>query len=192
LESGLLMLMAQTATRALIESGEQDPRAILAALNRTLFGNLARMGGNKSMTMSLLDYQVSDEAGEKRGNVWVSGQHEHLLVVAPDGAVTLKDTLELGLPLGLEADITPFVDSDTFVLEPRSGLVLFTDGITEAENEHGDMYGLDRLQQVIAAAWQQPAQGVLEALLEDVHNFIGERDVLDDITAVVVKQRELS
>lgn len=189
LESGLLMLMAQTATRALIESGEQDPRAILAVLNRTLYGNLARMGGNKSMTMSLLDYQAVEENGQQQGNVWVSGQHEHLLVVAPDGVVTVKDTLELGLPLGLEADINPFVDSDSLVLERGGGLVLFTDGITEAENEYGDMYGLDRLQQVIAGAWQQPAQGVLDAVLADVYSFIGERDVLDDITAVVVKQR---
>lgn len=190
LESGLLMLMAQTATRALVESGEQDPRAILAILNRTLFGNLARMGGNKSMTMSLLDYQAAEQAGDKQGNVWVSGQHEHLLLVAPTGAVTVKDTLELGLPLGLEADISAFVASDALTLEPGGGLVLFTDGITEAENTAGEMYGLERMQQVITRTWQQPAKGVLEALLADVHGFIGEKDVLDDITAVVIKQRQ--
>jgi PAS domain S-box-containing protein len=185
LESGLLMLMAQTATRALVESGEQDPRVILAVLNRTLFANLARMGGSKSMTMALMDYQQADTGG----TLCLSGQHEHLLLVAADGTVTAQDTLELGLPLGLEADISRFMANETLTLEPGGGVVLYTDGITEAENERGDMYGLARLQQVITQVWHQPAQGVLEAVLEDVYGFIGERDVLDDITALVVKQR---
>ena len=148
---------------------------------------------------------MHDKAGYTQGNVWVSGQHEHLLHVAANGAVTVKDTLELGLPLGLEADISPFVARDALTLEPGGGLVLYTDGITEAENAAGKMYGLERLQQVVTHAWQQPAQGVLEALLEDVHGFIGNNAssnasnnagsntgnnaVLDDITAVVVKQR---
>lgn len=75
------------------------------------------------------------------------------------------------------------------MLEPGGGIVLYTDGITEAENAAGDLYGLARLQAVITKAWQQPAQGVLDALLADVAGFIGQQDVLDDITAVVVKQR---
>lgn len=185
LESGLLMLMAQTATRALVESGEQDPARLLAVINRTLHANLARMGGDKSMTMALMDYQPTVAGGQ----VWLSGQHEHVLLVAADGTVTVKDTLELGLPLGLEADIRAFLAGETFMLEPGGGIVLYTDGITEAENAAGDLYGLGRMQTMIAQAWQQPAQGVLDALLADVTGFIGHQDVLDDITAVVVKQR---
>ena len=189
LESGLLMLMAQTATRALVESGEQDPARMLAVLNRTLHANLARMGGDKSMTMALMDYQPTVTGGVTGGKLWLSGQHEHVLLLAPDGTATVKDTLELGLPLGLEADIGAFLAAETLMLEPGGGIVLYTDGITEAENAAGDLYGLARLQAVITKAWQQPAQGVLDALLADVVGFIGQQDVLDDITAVVVKQR---
>ncbi len=44
LESGVLMLMAQTAVRAIIEHGETDPKVLLKTLNRVLFQNIQRMG----------------------------------------------------------------------------------------------------------------------------------------------------
>jgi putative methionine-R-sulfoxide reductase with GAF domain len=73
LESGMLMVMTQAIVRALLANGETDPVRFLATLNRTLYGNVQRMGTDKNLTLALLDYA----AGEAR----LSGQHENMLVV---------------------------------------------------------------------------------------------------------------
>ncbi|MEG3960532.1 SpoIIE family protein phosphatase, partial [Microcoleus sp. herbarium2] len=67
LESGILMLMAQTAVRTLKEIRETDPVRFLDALNRTLYKNVQRMNSEKSLTLAILNYS--------EGWVSISGQH---------------------------------------------------------------------------------------------------------------------
>lgn len=68
-------------------------------------------------------------------------------------------------------------------------MVLYSDGITEAENEVEEFYGLERLCQVVSAHWQGTAGKVRDSVIADVKAFIGSHKVYDDITLVVVKQR---
>lgn len=183
-ESGLVMVMAQTAVSALVHSGISDPDVIISVLNKTLYHNLQRMGIDKSVSLSLLDYD--------QGTMTVSGQHEHLLHVSPAGAVTTIDTFDLGFPLGLEPDIDQYTEQMQFTLEPEAGVVLYTDGITEAENERGQFYGLARLETAIDHAWQHAtsAEAVKQDILEDLQAFTGQQPVFDDIALVVVKRKE--
>ncbi|WP_217884349.1 HAMP domain-containing protein [Thioflexithrix psekupsensis] len=53
LESGVLMLMVQTAVRTLLSSNVNNPKDFLNILNRTLYGNLKRMQSDKNMTLSI-------------------------------------------------------------------------------------------------------------------------------------------
>lgn len=55
-------------------------------------------------------------------------------------------------------DIADFVDQITIELQPRDGVVLYTDGITEAPNLDKQEYGMERLCEVITKHWQQPAE----------------------------------
>ena len=102
----------------------------------------------------------------------ISGQHETLLVMRADGQLEHYDTLEWGFPLGLTADIEAFMGEQNITLQPGDGIVLYTDGITEAFNPTGAMYGLTRLCEVVQAAWQQPAEAIMDALLTDLHHHI--------------------
>jgi serine phosphatase RsbU (regulator of sigma subunit) len=68
-------------------------------------------------------------------------------------------------------------------------VVLYSDGITEAENEDGEFYGLERLCRVVREHWGGTAEETKDAVIADVHAFIGEQTVYDDITLVVVKQK---
>ena len=181
LESGVLMLMTQTAVRTLMTHNEQDPIRFMDTLNRTLHDNLQRMAVEKSLTLALLDYQT--------GQVRVSGQHEQVLVVRQGGRVELQDTLELGLPIGLQAGIAQFVAEVTIDLQPGDGLVLYSDGFTEAENEVQDFYGLERLCAVVSRYWSQSAEEIKQAVVVDVRHFIGQQTVYDDLTLVVIKQK---
>jgi serine phosphatase RsbU (regulator of sigma subunit) len=181
LESGLVMLMTQTAVQALLQSGETDPVHLLNTLNRTIYNNVQRIKTDKNLTLCLLDYQS--------GELKLSGQHEEMIVVRNDGTVELIDTIDLGFPIGLDDDIAAFIDQTTVQLQPGDGVVLYTDGITEAENERGEQYGLERLCEVISQYWTQSAEDIKEAVIADVRRHIGEQEVYDDITLVVMKQK---
>lgn len=185
LESGVIMLMTQTAVRTLLNSGETDPVRFLDILNRTVYGNVQRMNTDRNLTLSLLDYANSETGGEVR----LSGQHEEMIVVRKDGSVELVDTTYLGFPIGLDDNIADFIDHTTVQLAPGDGVVLFTDGITEAENLAGEQYGMERLCAAIRQHWAQPVEEIKNTIIDDVRRFIGAQTVFDDITLVVLKQR---
>lgn len=181
LESGVLTIMVQTAVRTLLENNETDPRKFLAALNRTIYENVQRMNSDKNLTLSLLDYH--------QGQVRLSGQHEEMIVVRSNGAVERIDTLDLGFPIGLEADIAEFVAETSVQLNPGDVVVLYTDGITEAENLAGVQYGLEQLCEVVRLNCQHSANSIKQAVIDDVRQHIGEQTVYDDITLLVLKQK---
>jgi serine phosphatase RsbU (regulator of sigma subunit) len=181
LESNLVMIMAQTAVRTLLENGETDPARLLNAVNRTLYDNIRRMGSYKNMTLMLLEY----EAGVLR----LSGQHEELIIVRRSGQVENIDTFELGFPLGLESDITHLVSETTLQLKSGDLAALYTDGITEAMNPDKEQYGLERLQRVLALHRHLTAEEIRQAVIRDVRDWIKTQKVFDDITLVILKQQ---
>jgi len=181
LESGLVMLMTQTAVQTLLHTSETDPVRFLNTLNRTIYNNVQRIKTDKNLTLCLLDYQS--------GELKLSGQHEEMIVVRRDGTVELIDTIDLGFPIGLDDDIADFIDHTTVQLQTGDGVVLYTDGITEAENTAGEQYGLERLCEVVSQHWSQSAENIKEAVIADVRGHIGAQEVYDDITLVVLKQK---
>ena len=73
-------------------------------------------------------------------------------------------------------------------LAPGGALVLYTDGITEAENEAGEFYGFERLAAQMRSHMHRPAEGLRNALLGHVQGFIGAASQSDDIALIVVKR----
>ncbi|NJM21612.1 MAG: SpoIIE family protein phosphatase [Richelia sp. SM1_7_0] len=183
LESGMLMLMVQTAVRTLLESNETDPQKFLNTLNRTVYHNIQRMESSRNMTLCLLDYE--------NGRVRISGQHEEMLIIRRGGMVQRIDTMELGFPIGLEEEISHFVAYADVQLLTGDIIVLYTDGITEAENASGELYGLKRLTEVAKDNWQKSAEEIKQAVIDDLWNYIGEHTIHDDVTLVVLKQNKL-
>jgi serine phosphatase RsbU (regulator of sigma subunit) len=182
LESGVLMLMVQMAVRTLLINDVKDTRQFLNVLNRAVFENVKRMGTDKNLTLSLLDYD--------QGYLRFTGQHEELLVVNKNGEVRRIDTLDLGFMIGIEADIEHLVHEQEIFLQPNEGVVLYTDGITEARNPNKEMYGIERLCAVISKNWHLDSVGIREAILIDLHHHIDYQKIADDITLVVLKRRE--
>jgi len=181
LESGILMVMAQTAVRTLQEMGDLDPVCFLDTLNRTLYKNVQRMNVDKNLTLAILNYA--------NGKVRISGQHEEVLIVRAGGLVERIDTMDLGMPIALDDEIADFIDSTSIDLGPGDSIVLYTDGITEAKNMERAQYGLDRLCAIVSQNWQQSAEEIKQAAIADVHNFIGEQKQFDDITLLILKRQ---
>jgi sigma-B regulation protein RsbU (phosphoserine phosphatase) len=182
LESGIVMLMVQTAIRTLLIHNEKDPARLIDVVNQTLYHNMQRMKIDKNLSLTLLDYQP--------GQIRVSGQHEKLIIVRGEGDVTFEETFDLGFPLGLEENIIQFVDELTIDLNPGDGVVLYSDGITEAEDENREFYGPERLGQLISQTWPNAsAEAVKQAIIDDVMQHIGEQKIYDDLTLIVLKQK---
>ncbi len=181
LESGVLMLMVQTAVRTLMENNETDPKKFFEVLNRTIYKNVQRMDSDKNLSLCLVDY--------RDGVLSLSGQHEEMLVVRSGGIVERVDTIDLGFPIGLEETIEDFVFQVQINLNQGDVVILYTDGITEAENTSGVHYGLETLCNVLQQNWQDSAQDIRQAVIEDLRSHIGVEKVYDDITLVVLKQK---
>lgn len=183
LESGVLMIMAQTAVRTLLESKVTDPKLFLSVLNRTIYGSVQRMQSDKNMTLSLIDY--------KDGHLNLSGQHEDIVIIRQNGEVERIDTVDLGFPLGLEADISTFINSVDIALNPGDIVVLYTDGITEAEDKNGVHYGLDRLIRVVQENSRRSAKQIRHEVIQDIRSYVTTNKMLDDITIVILKQKPI-
>ena len=112
-----------------------------------------------------------------------------MLVVRSDGTVEVVDTIDLGFPVALIDEIAEFIHHTTVRLQPGDGVVLYTDGITEAENLAREQYGLERLCTVVSQRWMTPAEVIKECVVKDVHQHMGAQRLYDDITLVVVKRR---
>jgi sigma-B regulation protein RsbU (phosphoserine phosphatase) len=181
LESGMLMIMVQTAVRTLLQNEENDPVRFLDTLNRTIYGNVQRMASSKNLSLALLDYE--------HGLLTLSGQHEEMIIVRQNGELERFDTIDLGFPIGLEEEIGDFLDKKEMRLYAGDVVVLYTDGISEAENEQRQMYGVDRLCEVICANASRSAHDIRQAVIDDLRSHIGSQKVYDDITLLVIKQK---
>jgi len=181
LESGVLMLMVQSVARALQESGEKDPRAFLSHVNRAIFKNIERTGSGKHLSLAFLDV-----AGPE---VVLTGQHEDVIVVRSCGRVEVLDTIDLGFPVGLEPDISSFVASKTFPFTKDDIIVLYTDGLTEAVNRDGVMFGVDRLCDSVVRRRETGAERIKTGVIDDLFAYIGSEKIHDDITLVVLRHR---
>ena len=181
LESGVVMLMMQTAIRTLQTHNETDPVKFFDTLNRAIHSNIRRMNSSKNLTLTLLDYNA--------GQLRLSGQHEDVIVVRSNGEIQQIDTFNLGFPLALEEDIRPFIHQMQIHLAPGDIVVLYTDGITEAINVHKQQYGMERLLNVIKDHLEKSAKEIRQAVISDVQHYIGSQALRDDLTLVVLKQK---
>jgi sigma-B regulation protein RsbU (phosphoserine phosphatase) len=183
LESGVLAIMAQMGVRTLLAAQEQDSRRFLNILNQAIYANLARLGLDKSMSFSLLDYRA--------GELSVCGQHEDLVVVR-NGQASRHSTNDLGLPLGMLEDLGEYLGESRLAIAPGDGVVLYSDGITEAENRAGELYGIERLCRAAERHWRQPAERIKQGILAELRDHIGDHRIYDDITLVVMKRRAIT
>lgn len=181
LESGVLMLMVQSVARALQESGEMDPSQFLNRLNRAIYKNIVRTSTDKHLSLAFLDYQA--------GQLTLSGQHEEVIMVRAAGAVERIDTIDLGLPIGLESDISAFVATHEIPFARGDMAILYTDGVTEAESCSRELFGIERLCASARRLSGRSAEEVKTGILDDLVAHIGTQKIHDDITLVVMRHR---
>jgi sigma-B regulation protein RsbU (phosphoserine phosphatase) len=92
---------------------------------------------------------------------------------------------EGSLPIGLlpEAEYS----AERAVLQPGDTLVLFSDGVTEANNFHEELFGLPRLREVLRGLGDQPLETIQRHVLDAVASFVEDAEPADDLTLLLVR-----
>ncbi|MFZ0133646.1 MAG: PP2C family protein-serine/threonine phosphatase, partial [Desulfobacterales bacterium] len=68
-------------------------------------------------------------------------------------------------------------------------LIFYTDGIVEAVNESNEMFGFERLLEMIEVIEAETAEGMLEEIQENVNRFVGKAEQHDDLTIIVLNTK---
>jgi len=179
--ASLIVAMCRSNLRS--RAGESDsPSEVLHQVNRLIFPDI-----KQDMFVSLL-YLVL-EKGSNELTLARAGHEPPLIYRKARGEV---EVLEVpGMAAGVDSG-TVFqrsVRDHRLQLDPGDILVLYTDGIIEAENREGDEYGLDRLRETLCTMERLDADSVVGSIMDDVRNFTRGAQQSDDITLIAVEKR---
>jgi serine phosphatase RsbU (regulator of sigma subunit) len=164
-----------------LSHNERSPRRLLVDVNRLLSAHL----DNRSfitMTYAVIDFRALTLTFARAGHtpliVVSDGKSE---VIAPSGMV-------LGLRLPGAADrFEELLEEHTRPISAGDVVVLYTDGITEAMDAEGELFGDAALARVVESHRQLDAPGIRERVLREVKAFVGDAEPHDDMTMVVLK-----
>jgi sigma-B regulation protein RsbU (phosphoserine phosphatase) len=115
---------------------------------------------------------------------YANAGHNPPLLLTPGYACKLVD--EHGIVLGVEKGAN--YSDHSITLDTDQMLVLYTDGVTEAFNSAGEMFGLHRLENLILGSRNWQAQTVADRIRDRVLNFSGIGEISDDLTAVALRR----
>lgn len=179
-------------------SGKGVAAALYGALVNGLLLSLAPRRRSPATLMralneALLERQVYGRYVTLLTLRWLPAQRQ--LVIANAGGMPpllcregqiMKPRVE-GVPLGLIAD----AEHEEVVLHGQAGdlLLLYSDGLPDQPDERGEEYGRDRLLGALGRAWDQPPQGVIDAIFGDLDEFSGSEGPADDQTVVAIRLR---
>jgi len=116
---------------------------------------------------------------------WVRAGHDPALVYSPetDGFEELKG---VGIALGVTDDFE-YLEQHKKGLENGQIIAIGTDGIWEAFNSDGQMFGKKRLCEIIQKNAESPAEDILNEVYTRLHVFMNGTKFADDITLVIIK-----
>lgn len=176
---GAALLMA--AGRALIRQSAASPGSPARNIS-TANRHLARDIDGTGRFMTLF-FMILDPAEQTA--TWVNAGHQPPLVFDPAGD-TFSELRGRDIPLGVDQGWR-FHQQAMPLPAPGQIILIGTDGLWEAHDRQGDMFGPDRVRQVVRDNASSGAGDILRALLAAVHGFVGANPQDDDITLVVIK-----
>jgi sigma-B regulation protein RsbU (phosphoserine phosphatase) len=174
---GAALIMAETRSvlRAEVYAAGSAGK-ILANLNRLLYEDLTR--AELFITMFYAKYNAST-----RQLTYANAGHNPPMVYPGERACRELDAD--GLILGVKQDV---MFEERNIQLNRGDMVLFyTDGIIEAQNEQGELFGVERLCGILAAGYNGTAEMIIETTLREVAAHCGAAPLEDDISMVVMK-----
>lgn len=175
---GAALIMSEV--RTLLKTGANllhSPKAVLENLNVLLLDDLSR--AELFITMFYAKYNA--ETGVLS---YSNAGHNHPVLQRADNDTPRELDAE-GLILGVKTGIV--FEEQTTELVTGDVLFFYTDGLTEASNSNGDMFGTAGLYDHLGSVLHLPASEIIDSFYARIHQFTGSHNLQDDISLVVVK-----
>jgi len=179
-------------------SGKGVPAAIFMAVCRSLIKATALKGGTPAECLTHVNHLLCPDndaamfvtvfygiVNTRSGELTYCNAGHHLpYLIKPHGLLTvLQPTKGMALGVMEEAVFT----SCTVNIHPQDSLFLYTDGVTEAINSHGELYGESRLEQVLTRTHKQSSAEMIQATIDDVRTYANNTPQADDITILAFR-----
>ncbi len=184
-------------------SGKGVPASLFMAVTRSIFRSIATSSGNPGAIISAMNNAMCDG---NEANMFVTlfvgivdlntlemrysnAGHNPPVIMDKDGRASFIDVASCsGLPVGLFADYE--YTNAVMRLQDNDKLILYTDGLTEAENKSAELYGEDRLLKMLNAKSglaHLTVRDLLENILADVEGHVAGAAQSDDLTVMVMQ-----
>ncbi len=173
--------------------------ALYMALSRTLIRTFATQHPlHPAQVLTMVNQRILQDA---RANLFVTvfygvldpatgqltyanaGHPPPYLINASAGIQTLRNT---GMPLGIDEESV--WGQETVRIAPGDVLLLYTDGVTDAQNSQGEFIDRQTILDVASDCPGKPVELIRQDILQVVHDFVGEAARFDDITLVVLSR----
>lgn len=178
-------------------SGKGIPAALFMMVSRTLLKSTAveqsdaaetikvvndiLCTDNHTMMFVTLIYAIYDP--KTRMLQYASGGHNPMVIVDKDGRTKLEDPLD-GIALGIQSDFE--FASHEVALQDGDTLVLYTDGVNEAENKNAELLGMNRFRDFFKDSGYRDAKAATDVVFDGVHKFVDGFQQSDDITCLTL------
>jgi sigma-B regulation protein RsbU (phosphoserine phosphatase) len=179
ISAALLMATIQSALRAQISLNRPDTElqssVVVSRLNKQIFATTAP---EKYATFFFATFD------QESGNLTYTNAGHLAPLLFRNGSVQALDSN--GTVVGAFAGAV--YDQSTVRLEPQDLLLCYTDGITEPENPYGEMFGEERLIDLVRKHCHRDDREILQIILEAVRSWTGSPELQDDMTLLLARE----
>ncbi|UCE24525.1 MAG: serine/threonine-protein phosphatase, partial [Candidatus Zixiibacteriota bacterium] len=175
----LVMLLTRDIVKNLARP-EVAPASLLTDVNTKLRRNI-----KKGMFVTMF-YGVLNK---KSGNLTFASAGHNPLIKLPAGKGDCQLLKTPGYPLAMmpEKQFAARIENAELNLAPGDWVIQFTDGINEARNGADEEFGMERFIEILQSSRDLPADKMIDAVVNDVENFVGDAPQYDDITLLALK-----
>jgi len=179
--SGALVMSASRSVFRMLSEAELNVGEIMIRANQRTKKDI-----KSGMFVALL-YAVID-AKNRTLSLSNAGQTQPVYLSAETSKASLVETIGDTFPLGILEDSK--YQETQLQLAAGDKMVFYTDGIVEAMNKQEEIFGFERLLEVVQGARSLSADSLLKKIIESVNQFAGDAEQHDDLTVIVVSVGE--
>lgn len=174
--AALLMALSRTLIRTYASEFPNHPEQLLQITNQRILTDI-----DAGLFVTLF-YAVLDPVSGRLD--YSNAGHPPPYLFTPGEPPGITTLLGSGMPLGVSDEAS--WQSGSIEISPSAMLLLYTDGVVDAQNRSGDFLGEQGMLDIIRPHFGQPAKNIQDILLSNLSSFAGAEPQLDDITLMVL------
>lgn len=177
---GIAAAMMTTSARTLFrlaDGAAKGPASMLGDMNKALYADLER-------TEMFLTAQLIRVDSDRGTIAYASAGHTEALHYRPSTALCAR-LPSTAPPIGVLKD--PEIGQLEILIRPGDFFIIYSDGVTEAVDESGELFGMERFVDILGREEHATANDLVQSVLTEVRSFSGDLPLSDDLTLIVLR-----